>query len=183
MSSCLRPTRIVVALDASEYAEIVLEHALDQAARHAAVALHFVTVADAASHDLAMQRLVALVAGGLETLAAASATWTSQVHVLCGRPVEEIASFTADVDADLLVIGRFGPDPARILSLVACPTLVVGLGAHEVETNPQCPACVDVRAATDGERWFCADHAATGRFDLSLRLPPSTTSPRGGGVW
>src|SRR5207248_7062449 len=44
--------RIVVALDLSEYAEIVLEHAIDQAARHAASDLHFLYVADTPKPDL-----------------------------------------------------------------------------------------------------------------------------------
>ena len=41
--------RIVVALDGSEYAEIVVEHALDQAARHDPVDLHLLTVVNNAA--------------------------------------------------------------------------------------------------------------------------------------
>ena len=40
----LRRYSMVIALDQSEYAEIVLEHALDQAGRHQALDLNFVTV-------------------------------------------------------------------------------------------------------------------------------------------
>ena len=40
----VRRYRIVVGIDLSEYADIVIEHALDQAARHEAPELHFLTV-------------------------------------------------------------------------------------------------------------------------------------------
>ncbi|MGE3457857.1 MAG: hypothetical protein AB7O24_22275, partial [Kofleriaceae bacterium] len=40
----LRRYCMVIALDQSEYAEIVLEHALDQAGRHQSLDLHFTTV-------------------------------------------------------------------------------------------------------------------------------------------
>ena len=48
--------RIVVGLDLSEYAEVVLEHALDQAARHELSELHFVTVVPDASATLVPSR-------------------------------------------------------------------------------------------------------------------------------
>jgi hypothetical protein len=43
---------IVVALDLGDYAEIVLEHALDQAARHDVTDLHFVYVHERSALDL-----------------------------------------------------------------------------------------------------------------------------------
>ena len=39
-----RRYRIVVGIDLSEYSDIVIEHALDQAARHNVPELHFLTV-------------------------------------------------------------------------------------------------------------------------------------------
>jgi hypothetical protein len=110
------------------------------------------------------------------------------LHVRVGEPIEEIANLAGELDADLLVVGRFGVHPKRgresiadgVLARVACPTLVVGLGAHVAEAHPQCPMCVAVREESEGERWFCDDHSSPDRLELTSRLPSSSTSIGGG---
>lgn len=188
MTISTRRFRIVAALDPSEYAPIVLQHAIDQAARHDLIDLHFVTVvATAGAIGDAKARLGALALEGLDALRTASTDWRSRLHVRVGKPAEEISNLAGEIAADLLVIGRFGLHPSRgydsaadrVVALVACPTLVVGLGGHEVEAPPQCPRCVAVREESDGERWFCEAHTSD-RVGLSLRLPASTSSIQGG---
>lgn len=178
--------RIAVALDASEYAEIVLEHALDQAARHERVDLHFITVIEGdETVDAAKARLAALALQGLDS---STTDWRARLHVGIGPRAEEIANLANDIDADLLVVGYFGTHPARarqftadrVLELVTCPTLIVSLGGHSLEDQAACPACASVREESEGERWFCERHASPDRLDLTTRLPSSTSSIGGG---
>lgn len=181
---------MVVALDRSEYAEIVLEHAIDQAARHDALDLHFVTIVRSGQEvDEVKTWLATEVMQGLDNLRGSPADWRSRLHVIEGDPAAEIAGLAADLAADLLVIGRFGAhDPtntiaARVIERAPCPTLVVNLGAHAVELNRQCAACVDVRESSDGERWFCANHTSPDRVRLSALFSGSGSLTHGGPLW
>lgn len=175
---------MVIALDRSQGSEIVLEHALDQAVRHDAVELHFVTVerddellADAADW------LAATVAEGLDTFGHAPHDWTSRLHVRIGDAAEEIVNVTAELQASLLVIGRSGvPGEHGSIADVAiarcdCPVLVVHLAGRQVPSEDRCPACAEVRAGSEGERWFCDEHSAEGP-QLTTRLPPSVHGSR-----
>lgn len=181
---------IVIALDASEYSEIVLEHALDQAARHDAPDLHVITVVKNVDDDLddVKNRLARSVIEGLDTFRGGRPDWRTRIHVRAGKPAEEIANLAGEVKARLLVIGRYGTHhwfrsvADRVLEMVSCPTLVVGLTGRELESQEQCPACVKLREDSDGESWFCAEHAAPGRHRLS-ELVPGATSSSHGGVW
>jgi nucleotide-binding universal stress UspA family protein len=189
METRLPRYRIVIALDGSEYSQIVLEHALDQASRHEAPDLHIVRVVDDTRADLEPIKnwLASIVLEGLDAFRAGKPDWRTRLHVLAGRPELEIANLVAEVDADLLVVGRYGTHHKRrsiadrLVTTITCPTLVVGFPQRTVETQPQCPECVAVRAQSDGERWFCAEHASPGRMRLSTLVPPTTTSH--GGVW
>jgi len=186
--------RMVVALDLSEYAEIVLEHALDQAARHSAPDLHFVTVQESPKDSIAelKQRLAVLAFQGLEAFRPDRPEWRARLHLRSGDPVEEIANLAADVRADLIVIGRFGLRHEHkrrrkrlgsvadgVLRVATCPTLVVGLTEHAVDSPEQCDACVAIREETDGERWFCDAHVSPDRAGMTATLP--VTGPWTGG--
>jgi len=179
---------MVIALDATEYAEIVLEHALDQAARHDTLDLHFLTVIDRNDPvEPAKTTLARLVLEGFETFRHGTRDWRTRLHVRVGKPEEEIANLAAEIQADLLVVGRFGQHRGRIvediLAAAGCPALVVGLTEHPVESPKQCPACVAEREASAGERWFCAEHSASGDVQLTTFLPSSTTAASGGPLW
>jgi nucleotide-binding universal stress UspA family protein len=172
--------RVLIAVDGSEYSEIVLEHGLDQASRTDA---RDVDVVIAVGSDI--ERRVA--ARWLRTMVdeVADAFHRDgrdiEVHVRIGDPVSAIGELARDLAPDLLVIGRFGvPSRAEaILETIDVPTLVVGIAGHELE--PQCPACSRVRRATDGERLFCDAHAGDRVPDLVTRLPISSYVP--GGFW
>ena len=167
--------RIVAALDLSEYAEIVLEHAIDQAARHDQPELHFVTIVpDRKSLDGTKERLAELVLEGLDSFRDHQVEWRARLHVRIGKPAEEIVELAEDVRADLIVIGRFGGTTARsVLDTARCPVLAVNILDRPVETEPQCPECVQIRADSDGETWFCAKHAGD-RPTTTLVLPSMT---------
>jgi nucleotide-binding universal stress UspA family protein len=185
INPALHRFRIVAALDQSEYAEIVLEHAIDQAARHQRPDLHFVAVAARhASVEEARAALATLVLSGLETMGTNGADWRTWLHVLVGDAENEITDLAADLRADLIVVGRFGTHSRRgstadrVLENAPCPTLVVNLKQDTVSADLQCPECVIVRAASDAEQLFCDQHAGD-RVRLS-NLVGSSSSMRGG---
>jgi len=164
-----RRYRIVVGLDLSEYADIVLDHALDQAARHDAPELHFLTVREKRkpSTDELKRALWDRVYLALEAFNRHGTDWRARLHVRRGRPELEIAGLAADIRADLIVIGQFGLHtprasdknlPNRVLQHAVCPTLVVSMPGT-LDTR-QCPMCAALREDTEGERWFCAQHTA-----------------------
>ena len=182
-----RRFRIVVALDRSEYSEIVLEHGLDQAARHDAPDLHLLTVVEREADIQAAKDWLARTAiEGLDSFRREG--WQTRLHVRTGHGEDEIANLALDLDADLLVIGRYGiHDPRsstadRVLAAVTCPTLVVGLAGRSVDAQPQCPRCVAMRAESDGERWFCEEHSGD-RVRLSALVPFSGSLVGGGLLW
>lgn len=165
----VRRYRIVVGIDLSEYADIVIEHALDQAARHQAPDLHFVVVKESRkdASEALQQRLADRVVPALETFNQHGTDWRARLHVRAGEPDEQIAGIAADLRADLIVIGSFGLHhgghslktvPSKVLRDAPCATLVVTM-PQMMDASPHCPACDNTRDATDGERLFCAEHA------------------------
>lgn len=187
--------RIVIALDLSEYAEIVLEHALDQAARHPAPDIHVVHVVarDNEAHiEKAKGRLGELVLDALETFDRGP-DWRVRMHIRAGRADEEVVALAEDVEAQLIVCGRFGVHRAwrrlgsvahRILENANCPVLAVNLIDRGIAATKQCPKCVAVRAESDGERWFCAEHSAPDRETLATLYVPAHADFVGGGpMW
>ena len=181
---------MVVGVDLTEYAEIVLEHALDQAARHDAPELHFLYVEEhtkrsrrRAGEEL-KQRLAAIVSPSLQTFNPHGTNWRARLHVRAGKPEEQIAMLAQDIRSDLIVIGHFGVHhrkqtlksiPGRVLLAAPCATLVVGM-PYALDAGPQCNACVAVRDRSDGERWFCEAHS-------SARRTPMTTCTGGSLLW
>src|SRR5438270_8434608 len=135
-----RRYRIVVGIDLTEYSEIVLEHSLDQAARHEQPELHFLHVREKPHRRRALeelrQRLSTIVWPALQTFNLHYTSWRARLHIRTGKPDEQIASLAHDVLADMIVIGQFGLHnprqtlktlPSRVLVAAPCPTLVVGM--------------------------------------------------------
>ncbi len=176
--------RMVVALDASEYAEIVLQHALDQAARHDAPELHILTViAHDASIEEAKLRLAHQVADEVDTFRADRRDWRCHLHVRRGRAAEEIALLAGEVSADLIVVGRFIDAIAEdVLRRAPCPALVVQLTDVGIEPAT-CEKCAAIRRDTDGERWFCEEHSSDQWGIATVRFPIATGWNRGGPMW
>ncbi|MEZ4403563.1 MAG: universal stress protein [Kofleriaceae bacterium] len=190
MAATLPRYCMVVALDLSEYAEVVLEHALDLAARHDACTLHLLVVhTDAGEVDDNKQRLVALTRDKLSAFEAPRHDWRVHLHARSGDSADQIAALAGEARADVIVLGRFGRHQAkrrlggvaeRVLAQAPCSTLVVQLTDHAVETQAQCPDCVTVRSASEGERWFCDAHLAPDRA-VSVRMPMALDLT--GGMW
>jgi len=165
--------RILAAVDHSDLAEIVLEHALDAAVRHGGADLDVVTYVPH-SMDVGAARawLDSLVRDDLETFDLHGAV---TLHVLTGDPVSGIVTMAREMAVDLLVIGQFHV-PSRSEAICALtaqydlPTLVVGMEGTVLEA--QCRACQEERRASNGEHWFCAEHSGGHMPDLVSRIPP-----------
>ena len=180
---------MVVGIDLTEYSQIVLEHALDQAARHHSPEMHFVHVKERRrrSSEELKQYLSQVVYPALETFNRYGTDWRARLHVRTGKPDEQIAALAQDIVADLIVIGQFGLHnprhatklPSRLLQMAPCPTLVVGM-PPALDTM-QCPACMSVREDSDGERWFCDEHSAPDRIEHSVT--PMTVWTGGSLMW
>ena len=176
-----RRHRIVIALDGSEYAAVVLEHALDQAARYDRADLHAIHVVDDLNDcDTAKLWLAETVLDGFEVFRARQRDWRTRLHIRAGRTDEEIVGLAADIEADLIVVGRYGlhrrKTTNRVLDGATCPTLVVGLTEHVIDPHPYCPPCVLVREESEGDQWFCPEHLARAHASLSTRLLPDSPS-------
>jgi len=191
-NSTAHPFRIVVAIDDSEMAREVLERAIDVAGRHERPELHIIRVVDISpgflrrgGHegmvDAAHDGAATLVRETLDDFGRNEAKWRVHVHARGGSPAEEIVSLAADVEADLILVGRHagigvrskhvGSVPSRVLREAQCPVLVTQPMGYEVhEAAEQCPKCVQARAESDGAIWFCPEHASERTFRTSSLL-------------
>jgi nucleotide-binding universal stress UspA family protein len=169
--------KILIALDRSEYAEIVLEHGLDQVARHVGAEIHVVSAAEDGDVAAMHAFVEPLVRDGLDAFGLDDRPVS--IHVQRGRPAPVIATVALEIGADLIVVGRFHSPSAAdtVTAIVETPTLIVGIEGHVLE--PQCPSCRAVRRATNGETMFCEEHAGDRVLDLT-GLPTEAT---GTGVW
>ena len=164
--------KILTALDRSEYAEIVLEHALDQAVQYPDAELHFVsTITDARNADDARIWLDTLVTDGLDEFSMSARSII--LHIRQGRPATVVCELAAELEPDLLVVGRFHvPSESEVIvDVVDCPTLVVGIDGPVLE--PQCPDCKTVRSVTNAEHLFCARHSSDRLPDIAIHVPPT----------
>jgi len=178
--------RMVIGVDLSEYSDIVIEHALDQAARHRTPELHFLTVNQGkrANADL-KQLLWERVSPLLETFTKDAVEWRARLHVRKGKAEEEIAALAGELGADLIVIGQFGRHAHKLASRIVAgahtPTLVVGM-PNDLQASPMCPMCAATRDETQGDRWFCGAHSGQGAR-LEHDVTPMTTWTAGGLMW
>jgi len=158
---------IVVGVDLGQFSSVVVEHALDQAARHTAPDLHFLTVVDHATDiDATKRKLADVVLPAISAIGREDGSL--RLHVRAGKIERELAALATEVGAQLIVIGRFGEHhphrrlaktAADILDLAPCPVLVASFVEDPLKVSPICPDCAKVRVETEGERWFCAKHA------------------------
>jgi nucleotide-binding universal stress UspA family protein len=178
-----RPYTIIAAVDASDFTDLVLEHALETAAQRGAADLHILCVREVRHrprerdhrHDSELESIEMWLRGAVEQALMDLAPLGSgilriRVHARLGVPAEEILELARECRADLVVMGRHGAGgsrdkrggsvPAKVLAGAACPVAVLtpidyGEPAEEEEI---CPDCVAVRRDTGGEHWFCPAH-------------------------
>lgn len=162
MNASIRRYRIVVGVDLSEYSTIVVEHALDQAARHQLPELHFLHVDEKGKRKIEdlNEYLSSAVYPALQVFNQHGSDWRARLHVRRGKVDEQIAILAADVISDMIVVGQFGLHrkgiATRVLANAPCATLVVGM--PPALDMSQCNACEAYREDSGGDRWFCDDH-------------------------
>jgi nucleotide-binding universal stress UspA family protein len=192
-----RVFKLVVALDLSQYAPAVLEHALDEANRHDATEIHLVAVVESkrlrrrveAEVAAARDQLTELAMGTLGAFGTRDGDWSVRLHVRSGYVAEEIANLAAEIEADLIVLGRFRLNRRRgrsiadeVVRTTVAPVLIVRLKDYGArESVAQCPRCVALRQDTSGNRWFCAEHLR--EHPLTATILMSHAEPDLGGVW
>lgn len=162
MNASIRRYRIVVGVDLSEYSTIVIEHALDQAARHQLPELHFLHVVEKGKRSIEQinEQLASVAYPALQVFNQHATDWRARLHVRRGKPNDQIAGLAADVIADMIVVGQFGLHrkgiATRVLTNAPCATLVVGM--PPALDMSQCQVCESYREDSAGDRWFCDDH-------------------------
>lgn len=202
-----RPHAIVAALDSSEMAPLVLEHALAQAGGHPRAELHVLAVVDTGRQLLRRQphptkeleqaelRLRLLVEEEVANFAPPADGLSIRVHARAGVPDEQIIELAAESRAQLIVLGRHGDRghrrflvgsvPERVTRAARCPVFIVQVPDYgtDAASAAQCEACVALRRESNGERWFCPQHTSELPWrSSSLRLTESMPL-RDQGVW
>lgn len=169
---------IVVALDQSPTAEIVLDTTTAIAKAMPAVDLHLVHVVQPAppapGEGFFVPPMPGLIEQRRQFLVSAAATLVAKglerppIHVLAGDPAREIADFAAALEADLIVVGPFakgllermlfGSVSKQLVARAPCAILVAHPEetASEVTIEPACPACQAAEASGTSAR--CAQH-------------------------
>lgn len=171
-------TVILAAIEPSAASEPVIQTATLRSRVFAGAELHFVHVVNPGPglHDtpIPMSDLVADGRSYLDRVVSETASATTspvEGHLEIGSPVERILELADELSADLLIVGThhktglsrlFGSVSAKVLKRAPCPVLVArvkGDVAPIPEIEPPCPACLEVRRATQSETMWCAEHA------------------------
>jgi nucleotide-binding universal stress UspA family protein len=170
-----RPFVLVVALDLADTDSggFALDQALRVACRIPESQMHalHVTTKDAQEDTLGLLRLYvqekSQALGGCERQ-------TVAVHVRKGEPAREIAQLSADLGADLIVVGTHkalhlktllvGSTAERVMANATCPVVVAGprpapQPSHVIVIEGPCLDCVQTRVTTHGRSWWCERHA------------------------
>jgi nucleotide-binding universal stress UspA family protein len=170
-----RPFVLVVAIDLADTASggYALDQALRIASRIPDSRMHAVHVctADVDRQTLGLLRLYveekATALGGCERQSVA-------VHVRKGEPGREIAQLTADLGADMVIVGAHkgehlrklivGSTAERVMASATCPVVIAGprpkpQPSHIIVIEAACQDCVNTRFETRGKAWWCARHA------------------------
>ncbi|RYZ01563.1 MAG: universal stress protein [Myxococcales bacterium] len=187
-----KPYIIVVGVDFSEASELAAHRAFDLAAERELAELHLVNVVQTYGPQVAYEMPVDASALTVLTVAEARArfkTYADQAlarftadnpkkrtprvftHVRFDSVADEIAQLSADLEADLVVVGThgrrglsrmlLGSSAEATVRLAPCPVLVVRPKAvpdSPPRIEPPCPDCVAARRATGGTEMWCERH-------------------------
>jgi nucleotide-binding universal stress UspA family protein len=180
MSTPLAPrTVILVALDFTEASEAAFSQGVDLAKALAGGELHLLRVVplDTGNPDApigAPERALDDARKALENevrLAGVRGVSSVEAHLAVGDPRREIVELAVELEADFVVVGSHGKGPVAraILGSVSAyvarkaPCVVVVARPKRTEdrptVEPPCPACVETRATTAGQTFWCARHA------------------------
>lgn len=168
---------IVVGIDYSPLADLVVSAALEQARKEPRSELHFLhtlpliesrTESEEAAHRKELQEWLS---PKLSALRAGDETPRVVAHLGYGDASEVLVQLANDLLADLVVVGTHGRTGMKrmlmgsvaeaVVRMAGCPVLVMRPNAHHEKVpkiEPPCPVCVETRKNTDGKELWCEQH-------------------------
>lgn len=201
-----RPFTVLAAVDASDFGDLVLEHALQLAAERKNADIHVLGVVEVKHqprvrdhrHDGDLEDLErcvrAKVEEAIENIGAPDpGSVQVRIHARLGRVNEQILELAAECRADLIVLGRHGAGgtdsrrtgsiPALVIEGARCSVVLLSPNDYGdvAESDDTCASCITARHDSSGERWFCDAHA-TGYTWRSSRLTAGA-GLRDQGIW
>ena len=176
--SLQRPNQISIlaAIDFSDTASLVVQEAVDLARQKGAAQLHFVHVNHSLPNDPGQDARHAELLEWLDARLTGprGVPHTVKVvgHELSGDVAKLIVEMAADLSAEVVVIGTHGRKglerlllgsvASAVVQSCGCPVLVVRAKLHHhpaVQIEPPCPRCVEVRAQSQGQTYWCEQHS------------------------
>ncbi|HEY1697634.1 MAG TPA: universal stress protein [Polyangiaceae bacterium] len=156
-------------------------HAFDQAmriaSRIAGSEMHIVHVEAERATDEALRKVAGLLELYVSEKAAAlrvRGPHHAALHVRRGDPAAEIVRLAAEVGADAIFLGNHraphmkslfvGSTAEHVMAVATCPVFLAGPKprpepSHVIVIEAACPDCVQRRAETHGQSWWCARHS------------------------
>lgn len=155
---------IVVSIESPELARELYEAARLISEGGRIHALLTTTDHDEEALDTTLEALRRAAAGAIQNSAQVS------LHARIGQRAEETLRLAVEANADLLVLGAFMPESARVVARVmfwaACSVLVLAPNKERSEAEgfvplfPQCTECSKVRSRGT-QQWYCKMHEDT----------------------
>jgi nucleotide-binding universal stress UspA family protein len=169
------PVNILAAIDYSETASLVVQHAVDIARQRNAQRIDFVHVRlanfDDATREANQAELEAWVFARLEGTDGVRHAVHTVVHEEGGNPADVIVSMASDLNAAVVVVGTHGRKGVQrmlmgsvaeaVVRNAGCPVLVVRPVSHTQSApsiEPPCPRCLEVQEETQGAQLWCEQH-------------------------
>ncbi len=174
-----KPFVLVLGLDLAdqESSGFACDQAMRIASRIEGCVLHVVHVAPEATSGARIGELAALLRLYVTEKSAVLGVRTptrASIHVRVGETAKTIAQFAADIDADMIVVGKrralhasaftTGSTAVRVMDATPCPVFVAGPRPrvhpdHLIVIDPPCPDCQRRRLETRGRAWWCDRHS------------------------
>jgi nucleotide-binding universal stress UspA family protein len=176
MSTHPVPSCILAAVDYSDTASLVVQEAVELARQKRAAQLHFLHVNHAPPADAGQQarhaELLEWLGARLQGHPGVARELRVVGHELSGDAAKLIVETAADVGADVVVVGTHGRKgmqrlllgsvAAAVVQNCGCPVFVLRPKRHdhpEVQIEPPCPRCMEARAQSEGQVFWCSQHA------------------------
>jgi nucleotide-binding universal stress UspA family protein len=173
----MTPFTILAGIDYSETSSLVVQQAIELARQKDAGELHFLHVKPGSEgadegRDVRRAELQEWLAARMTGADGVPYTVRVVAHEANGDPGHVILEMASELLADVVVVGTHGRKGVQRLLMgsvaetvvrsCGCPVLVVRPKAHEEKVPhiaPPCPRCVEVRAQSKGETFWCEQHS------------------------
>jgi len=171
----ITPVTVLAAIDYSETATLVVQHAAAMAREKHAQELHFLHVRpnarDSADEDAYRRELEEWLAPRLVGPDGVDEGVKVVAHEAFGNPAKVIVEMASDLLASAIVVGTHGRQGVQrmvmgsvaeaVVRRAGCTVSVVRPMLHHhpaPSIEPPCPSCVETRARTGGSEYWCAQH-------------------------